>query len=65
MFFDALWVVYSIYQNILTELGDILVDQETQFRVKFHYELVCTARWFCRWLRKEILPQLTFQRGDA
>ncbi len=65
MYFDALWVIYSVYQNILAERGDISVDQSTQFLVKFHYELVCIARWFCRWLRTEILPLLTFRGGDA
>lgn len=60
VFFDALWVIFSVCENRMTELDPFPIDNVTQFLYKFCYRLICIARWFCRWLRKEILPLVCF-----
>lgn len=62
---NGLWVVFSILQNRLVKVGHFSIDENTRFYVQLTFRLVCIARWFCRYLRDEILPLLTFQGGDA
>ncbi|MFX0063787.1 MAG: hypothetical protein ACFFC7_16575 [Candidatus Hermodarchaeota archaeon] len=62
---DALWVVFSLLLNRLRSNESLVITQDTRFRVKQSDPLRLIARTFKRLLRTEILPQLTFQGGDA
>ena len=62
---NVLWVVFSVLQNRLLKVGYFSIDEKTQFYVQLTFSLVCIARWFCRHLRDEILPLLTFQGGNT
>ncbi len=65
MVFNALWVVFSTLTNRIQGLSASPLNDEDCFLIKQSDELVCIARWFLRYLRREILPMVTFQGGDA
>jgi len=65
MVFDALWIVFSTLTQRLTENFVFPLTDETCFLIKQADELVCIARWFIRFLRREILPLVVFRGGDA
>lgn len=61
VFFDVLWILFSVCENILSRYNYFSIDSTTRFLYKFSYYLICTARRFFRWLRNEILPLLVFR----
>ncbi len=65
MVFNALWIIYSTLIQRLKEGKIFKGYPESLVTVKQMDELVCIARWFLRFVRQEILPQLHFQGGDA
>jgi hypothetical protein len=65
MVFDALWIVFSTMINRFTEEGSFPIYDWTQFIIKQCDTLQCIARYFLRFLRQEIFPQLSFRGGDA
>ncbi len=65
MVFNALWIVYSTLIQRLNEERSSPFSSESLVMIKQADELVCIARWFLRFVRREILPQLQFRGGDA
>ena len=65
MVFNALWIVYSTLIQRLEENQTFEISTETLVLIKQVDELVCIARWFIRFVRQEIFPQLCFRGGDA
>jgi len=65
MVFDALWVVFSTLTHRVRKGKIRIVTEHTQWEIRQADQLVCIARWFKRWLRDEIFPELCFQGGDA
>ena len=65
MVFNALWIVYSTLIQRLNEGRSSPFSSESLVMIKQADELVCIARWFLRFVRREILPQLQFRGGDA
>ena len=65
MIFNALWIVFSTLINRLNDLSIHSIDYDTIFCIKQADELVCIARWFVRFMRREIFPLLCFQGGVA
>ena len=60
---DALWVVSSVLNvNVRSAKIKKIVD-ETFFAVRQSYQLMCTGRWFKRWVRSKILSELSFHGG--
>ncbi|MCK5342996.1 MAG: transposase [Candidatus Heimdallarchaeota archaeon] len=65
MVFNALWVVFSTFINRLTDSSIHSNDLDCIFFIKQADELVCIARWFVRFMLREIFPLLSFQGVDA
>lgn len=65
MVFDALWIVFSTLISRFIEEGSFPIFEWTQFTIKQRDTLQCIARYFLRFLRQEIFPQLCFRGGDA
>lgn len=61
VYFNALWIVFSVCENTLAEYSSLSIDKTTRFLYKFYYQLICIARRFCRWVRDEILPLVVFR----
>ena len=65
MLFDSLWVVFSTLVQRHQNQKITAVTKETQWLIKQADQLVCIARWFKRWLRDDIFPEMFFRGGDA
>jgi len=65
MLFDSMWVVFSTLVQRNQNQTVTTVTEETQWLIKQADQLVCIARWFKRWLRDDIFPEMLFRGGDA
>lgn len=65
MVFDALWIVFSTLISRFIEEGPFSIFKWTQFAITQRDTLQCTAKYFLRFLRTEIMPFLVFPRGDT
>ena len=61
VYFNALWIVFSVCENTLAEYSSLSIDETSRFLYKFSFQLVCIVRRFCRFVRDEILPLVIFR----
>ena len=62
---DALWVVSSALNTIVKKGKVNKVINETIISLRQTFQLMCTGRWFKRWLRTKILAEMSFRVGVA
>ena len=65
MVFNALWIVFSTLINRLNDLSIHSIQYDSVFFIKQADKLMCIARWFLRFMRREIFPLMSFQGVDA